>query len=203
VSGESAPGLDGVSRETAEQLKQYSRLLEGEAAVQNLVSASTIENLWQRHILDSAQLARFSKAGASWIDIGSGAGLPGVVIAIITGDSILLAEPRRLRAEFLSRVVSDLRLTNAQVAMAKAERVQGRFDVITARAVAPLSKLLGITAHLAHPGTMWVLPKGRSAKSELAEAELSWHYDARAEPSCTDPESSILLLSNVRAKSKR
>lgn len=196
------PGPD-VSRETTERLEQFASLLRAEAAVQNLVSASTVETLWERHILDCTQLVGFAPPGASWIDVGSGAGLPGVVIAISTGDPVLLVEPRRLRAEFLGRVVTALGLKNARVEIAKAERVHGRFDVITARAVAPLSKLLGITAHLSHPGTLWVLPKGRSAKSELAEAELSWHYDVRAEPSCTDPQSSILLLSNVRAKSRR
>jgi 16S rRNA (guanine527-N7)-methyltransferase len=88
------------------------------------------------------------------------------------------------------------------VEAAKIETVRGKFDVITARAVAPLTKLLGITAHLATRQTLWVLPKGRNAKSELADAERSWHYDLRVEPSCTDPEASILLLNNVRAKRK-
>ena len=190
-----------VSRETSDKIDLYVNLLRREALVQNLIAASTLgDDLWQRHILDSAQLTDLVPAGRSWVDIGSGAGLPGILTGLITGDPTLLVEPRRLRAEFLSRVIAELDLRNASVAMSKAEQVRGKYDIVTARAVAPLPKLLGITAHLAHAETIWVLPKGRNAKSELAEAARSWHYEVRAEPSCTDAEASILLLSNVRAK---
>lgn len=189
-----------VSRETEAKIERYVELLRREASIQNLVSASTLEDVWSRHILDSEQLTRLASPNASWIDIGSGGGLPGIIVALITGAPTLLVEPRRLRAEFLKRVLADLEISNAAVAMCKAEQLRGRYDIITARAVAALSKLLGITTHLAGPGTIWVLPKGRNAKSELAEAQRNWHYEVRAEPSCTDPEASILLLSNVRAK---
>lgn len=192
-----------VSRETFGLLRRYVQLVEEEAHRQNLVSATTLSDIWQRHIMDSAQLARFSsESGSSWVDIGSGAGLPGIVLAILQAGPVTLAEPRRLRADFLLRVVEELNLA-ATVVCAKAERVGGRFDVITARAVAPLDRLLGMAHHLSHPASLWVLPKGRNAKSELAEARGNWHYEVRAEPSITDPDSEILLLSNVRAKSKR
>jgi len=192
-----------VSRETWDRLVAYGDMLQAGAKSQNLISASTLGNLWQRHILDSAQLLRFSQgANSTWVDVGSGAGLPGIVLAILSAGQVLLVEPRRLRADFLEGVIEELGLDNTAVAASKIERVVGKYDVITARAVAPLAKLLGITAHLAHRDTLWVLPKGRNAKSELAEAERSWHYDVRAEPSCTDADSSILLLSNVRAKAK-
>jgi 16S rRNA (guanine527-N7)-methyltransferase len=190
-----------VSRETFEKLERFAAKLVAEAGQQNLVSASTLGELWERHILDSAQLARLA-SGGRWVDIGSGAGLPGIVLAILTGGPVTLIEPRRLRAEFLSRVVAELDL-DAEVACSKVERVTGRFDVITARAVASLDRLITISIHLSHERTIWVLPKGRNAKSELAEARRAWHYDWRAEPSITDPESEILLLSKVRAKSKR
>ena len=190
-----------VSRETFQKLERYAAMLVAEAGQQNLVSASTLGELWERHILDSAQLARLA-SGGRWVDIGSGAGLPGIVLAVLTGGPVTLIEPRRLRAEFLSRVVAELDL-DAAVACSKVERVTGRFDVITARAVASLDRLLAISTHLSHERTIWVLPKGRNAKSELAEARRAWHYDWRAEPSITDPESEILLLSKVRAKSKR
>ena len=103
-----------VSRETFDQLERYAGLLREENARQNLVSAATLEHVWDRHILDSAQLVRHEpRSGASWVDIGSGAGLPGVVIACIVDGSVTLVEPRRLRAEFLHRVVAtlDLRAT--------------------------------------------------------------------------------------------
>lgn len=190
-----------VSRETFEKLDRYAAMLTEEAQRQNLVSASTLDALWERHILDSAQLARLA-AGKCWADIGSGAGLPGIVLAILTGTPTTLIEPRRLRADFLSRVVAELGL-DAAVECSKVERVSGRFDVITARAVASLDRLVAMSIHLSHERTIWVLPKGRNAKSELAEARRAWHYDWRAEPSITDPESEILLLSKVGAKSKR
>jgi 16S rRNA (guanine527-N7)-methyltransferase len=190
-----------VSRETREKMARYIDLLREENLRQNLISAATLDRLWERHILDSAQLLRAVQSySGQWVDVGSGAGLPGVIVAILSGNPMTLVEPRRLRTEFLDRVVADLALSNVTVTRAKIETVKTRFDRITARAVAPLSKLLGITSHLQHSRTVWVLPKGRNAKSELAEAEGSWHYDLRVEPSCTDAESSILLLSNLRAK---
>jgi 16S rRNA (guanine527-N7)-methyltransferase len=194
-----AAGVD-VSRETIEKLERYVALLKEENARQNLVSAATLEQVWERHILDSAQLVRFEpRPGASWIDIGSGAGLPGIVVAALVKGPVTLVEPRRLRAEFLHKVCESLQL-RAEVLALKAERVEGRFDVITARAVAPLPNLLEISAHLSTRKTVWSLPKGRSAQAELAEASRSWHFDAREEPSCTNPDSTILVLSRVGAK---
>lgn len=194
-----------VSRETTDLLKRYSRLLEEESSHQNLVSASTIHNLWQRHILDSAQLVRFEPhPGASWVDIGTGAGLPGVVIALLVIGPVLLVEPRRLRTEFLQRTVAELGLANrVTVVAAKAERVSGRFDVITARAVAALGRLLELSTHLSTKNSVWVLPKGRNAGSELDEAQRSWHCEAESVPSRTDLGSEILLLRRVRAKGKK
>ena len=115
-----------------------------------------------------------------------------------------LVEPRRLRAAFLEETVAALGLADrVTVRAAKAEQVRGQFDVITARAVAPLGRLLGMAHHLAHSGTVWALPKGKNAKSELAEAQRSWQCEVRSEASCTDPDATILVLSKVRAKSKR
>ena len=160
-----------VSRETFEKLEAYAALLRAESERQNLVSVSTLDSLWERHILDSAQLLRFAPdPAASWVDIGSGAGLPGIVIAILGDVPVTLIEPRRLRAEFLERAVSELGL-NARVVVGKAERAQGRFDVITGRAVAALPEFLALSAHLSTKNSRWVLPKGRNAQSELAEAK--------------------------------
>src|SRR5215212_4968783 len=132
-----------VSRETLDRLKAFADRLTAESRRQNLIATSTLNHLWERHILDSAQLARFApKPGASWADIGSGAGLPGIVIACLVDGPVTLVEPRRLRAEFLSDTIDALGL-NASVECVKAERITGTFDVITARAVAPLGKLLG------------------------------------------------------------
>jgi 16S rRNA (guanine527-N7)-methyltransferase len=194
-----------VSRETLDLLQRYAGLLREESTKQNLVSSSTLDTLWQRHVLDSAQLVKFAPAPeSSWADIGSGAGLPGMVIAILVSGPVLLIEPRRLRADFLRRATAELGLeSRVMVAATKVERVTGAFDVITARAVAELDKLLKISTHLSTRKSLWVLPKGRSAESELAQARRNWHCDAELVPSRTDPESRILLLRNVKARGGR
>src|SRR3954471_4983849 len=113
-----------VSRETYEKIETYAELLREEAKRQNLVSVSTLDHLWERHILDSAQLVRFEPhSGASWVDIGSGAGLPGIVVACLIEGPVTLIEPIKLRAEFLQDVVDRLGL-KADVRCAKAERVE-------------------------------------------------------------------------------
>lgn len=193
-----------VSRETVERLECYAALLVEENARQNLVSAATLQSLWERHILDSAQLARLQPDdAASWVDIGSGAGLPGIAIATLVNGPVALVEPRKLRADFLVRAVKRLGLENASVHCAKAEKVDNRFNTITARAVAPLEKLLEMSTHLSTGNTLWVLPKGRNAQSELAQTRRNWQCEAEIVPSCTDPQSGILLLRNVKARGKR
>ena len=194
-----------VSRETFDLISAYVALLREGSAKQNLIAPSTLETIWERHVLDSAQLVRFEPhAGASWVDIGSGAGLPGVIIALLTEGPITLIEPRRLRAEFLVDVVSKLALADrVTVAPCKVERAEGQFDVITARAVAALDAFLPMAQHISKKGTVWVLPKGRNAHSELAQAERNWHCDSLVEQSCTDPESQILVLTRVGAKKRR
>lgn len=189
-----------VSRETFGKLEAYAALLGDEISKQNLVSASTLADLWNRHILDSAQLVRFEpRAGASWLDIGSGAGLPGIVIACLVDGPVTLVEPRRLRADFLHRTAESLRL-RVNVLACKVERAEGRFDVITARAVANLSRLLKLSHHLSTTKTVWALPKGRSAQQELAEARRSWQGDFRVERSVTDADSWIVVATGIRAR---
>ena len=189
-----------VSRETFERIERYIELLRAENQRQNLVSAATLDDVWSRHILDSAQLAKFEpRAGASWIDIGSGAGVPGIVIACLVEGPVTMVEPRRLRADFLHRVSESLGLRTA-VLCTKAERVEGSYGVITARAVAQLTELLKISAHLSTRKTVWALPKGRSAERELAEARDAWQGDFRVEPSVTDDEAFIVVGTQVRAR---
>ena len=188
-----------VSRETLEKLDAYSALLKEESERQNLVSASTLDQLWGRHILDSAQLVRFEPhPQSSWVDIGSGAGLPGIVIACLVDGPVTLIEPRRLRAEFLHKVCESLRL-NAEVIGGKAEGIEGKYDVITARAVASLTQLLKISAHLSTRKTVWALPKGRSAERELVEVRRTWQGAFHVEQSVTDADSKIVVATEVRA----
>jgi 16S rRNA (guanine527-N7)-methyltransferase len=197
-----AAGRD-VSRETHRQVERYVALLLEANAEQNLIAPNSIPELWNRHIIDGAQLLGLAGRGGSWCDIGSGAGLPGLVIAILGGVPMTLIEPRRLRAEFLRHAVTELGLSGVAVSEAKVERTLGKFDVITARAVARLDKLFGMAWHLAHSETKWVLPKGESVKSELDEARRAWQGSFRLVPSRTHPASAIVVAEQVQRRGKR
>jgi len=189
-----------VSRETIERLEAYVSLLTRESERQNLISRGTIETIWDRHVLDSAQLARFEPFNdASWVDVGSGAGLPGVVLACLVTGPITLIEPRKLRAEFLRRAVEELEL-KAAVVSEKVEQATGTFDVITGRAVTSLKKFIGISRHLSTRKTVWALPKGRSAQTELAEAKRSWQGTFHVEQSVTHEDSFIVVGTGVEAR---
>lgn len=189
-----------VSRETMARLSHYQGLVEIEGDQQNLIARSTMDAFWLRHVVDSAQLCRFARPGARWLDIGSGAGLPGIVLAVLTADPVTLVEPRRLRAEFLQRCIDELDLRNAKLVASKVERVAGQFDAITARAVACVDALFGIAHRLSHPGTRWILPKGRSGAIELAEAQRNWQGQFRTVPSITDGDAVIVVAEQVGPK---
>jgi 16S rRNA (guanine527-N7)-methyltransferase len=193
-----------VPRGTQERLSLYVDLLRAESERQNLVARSTLEDVWQRHIADSLQLVPLAQAGR-WLDIGSGAGLPGLVIAIARPDEpMLLAEPRPLRADFLRRAVTALGLPNVEVATAKAETLApAEAAIISARAVAPLDRLLALGQRHAAPGCRWLLPKGRTAAEELAVAQRTWQGAFELIPSQTDPEASIIMAHDVAPRTRR
>lgn len=192
-----------VSRETVNLLVRYADLLIAENQAQNLISRASVGDVWERHIVDSAQLLRLAPTEARWLDIGSGPGLPGIVLAILGVRQITLCETRRLRTAFLERCVAGLALQNVTIITGRAEQLSGRFDVITARAVAPLDKLFALGARLMLPTGHWVLPKGRSAANELAEARATWQGTFRLEGSLTDPDSRILVATGVQRKAGR
>ena len=205
---EAAKAALNVPRGTMEQLDGFVSLLREENKRQNLVSAASLEQVWSRHVLDSAQLVRFAPANArSWLDLGSGAGLPGLIVALLHRSKVTLVESRRLRADFLHRAAEALGIADrVEIACARAETLNPRpFDVISARAFAPLDKLLATGSPFSTIGTCWILPKGRSAKSELEEARASWQGDFRLEPSVTDADSGIIVATGVsrRAKGKK
>lgn len=193
-----------VSRETCEKLEQYRADLIAENERQNLISKATIEAFEDRHLIDSAQLLTHSSdAMAHWLDVGSGAGLPGIILAVLHPGKVTMVEPRRLRADFLSAMVEKLALTNATVEQAKIERVAAKPSVITGRAVASVDKFLSLTAHMSDLSTKFVLPKGRKAVEELEAARKSWQGRFELVPSVTDADASILLASEVRRRGKR
>jgi 16S rRNA (guanine527-N7)-methyltransferase len=191
-----------VPRETLDRLNLYAELIRQENERHNLIARSTLGQLWSRHLLDSAQLLRFMPGGARLrADLGSGAGLPGMVLAILSPHHpFTLIEPRRLRAEFLRDTADQLGL--GHVEQRKAERAAGRYDLITARAVASIDRLFAAAHHLSHRDTIWVLPKGRTGELELVEAERSWQGRFQLEPSITDGDAVIVIASSVTARAK-
>ncbi|NIJ07401.1 16S rRNA (guanine527-N7)-methyltransferase [Sphingomonas vulcanisoli] len=194
---------DHVPRETAARLRRYVDLMRGEAVHQNLVSTSTLDLVWQRHILDSAQVLPLAREAQDlWVDIGSGAGLPGIVVAILREAPAMLIEPRAKRAAFLQHVVDELGIADRTSIVAKtaASAPLRPAGVISARAVASLDALFAMGLRFATPETLWVLPKGRSAADELAAARPSWHGDFRLVPSQTDSSASIVVARGVRPK---
>ena len=192
-----------VSRETDMALTDFAKLLLAENERQNLISRRSADELWTRHIDDSLQLLDHAPADGRWLDIGSGPGLPGIVLAIAGVGHITLVEPRRLRTEFLERCRDDLGLANVTIVTGKAEQLKGRFDVVTARAVATLDKLFAIGTPLIAPEGRWVLPKGRSAEKELVEARATWQGDFQLKTSRTDPDARILVAEQVRRRMGR
>ena len=188
-----------VSRETLRQIDRFAELLHGENERQNLVSASTLSCLYARHIVDSAQLVPLAPHAGSWADIGSGAGFPGLVCAIITGVPTTLIEIRAQRMRWLSDACRLLGLKNVTVEGRRAEAVTGlTADVVCARAVAPLQTLFALGTRLAHARTIWLLPKGKKAAAELASLNGAWQGEFVMQPSVTDPAAAIIVARHVR-----
>lgn len=187
----------GVSRGTA--VASFVDMVVAEAAHQNLISAATIPAIWVRHVMDSAQLLNIdAHPGGRWIDVGTGAGFPGMIIALLTDRLCTLIEPRRRRADFLRQAVEQLGISGrVDVEAKRARQVPGQAAVISARGVASLSELLAETIHLAHSRTIWVLPKGASAREEVAAAQRTWHGSFHVEQSVTDQRSLIVVAKGI------
>ena len=182
--------------------RQWARLdllvgmLIAENERQNLVAASTIPSIWVRHIADSAQLLSFDRRDGDglWIDLGSGPGLPGLVVAILSARPMLLVESRKRRCAFLRHVAERCELPHVEVAESPLERVETRAAAtISARAFAPLDRLLDLSARFSNESTRWLLPKGRNAVKELALLPQPWQRMFHVEQSRTDAESRILV----------
>ncbi len=195
-----------VSRETWERLDAFEALLRAENETQNLVSRGTLDRIRLRHFADSAQLIHFAEgAPANWLDLGSGAGFPGLIIAALSSHKLTLVESRRLRFEFLRRAADLLTISDrTEIVGAPLERMPGaQFDVISARAFAPLARLLPLAHRFSTENTIWILPKGRSAQSELDQVRDAWQGDFRLEPSLTDPEARIIVAKGVQPRPGR
>ena len=195
-----------VPRETWARLDSYVQMLLAEMDQQNLIAESTREHVWSRHIVDSAQLMKVDGAANEglWIDLGSGAGLPAIVVAILSERPVLMIESRRKRIDFLNRLVGELSLNNADVYGGRVESAPAsEAAVISARAYAPLDRLLSSALHLSTDKSLWILPKGRNAQIELEAARSSWQGVFHVERSITDPESAIIIARSVAPRGKK
>jgi 16S rRNA (guanine527-N7)-methyltransferase len=198
LTPEGLADLIAVSRETVERLDVYLDLLRRWQRTINLVAASTLADPWRRHILDSAQLIRFVPGDATrLVDLGSGAGLPGLVLAIMGVRDVHLIESDRRKAAFLREAA---RATGAG-ATVHACRIDEApplaADIVTARALAPLKDLLGHAHRFATPGTRCLFPKGRQVEAELTDAGASWTMEVERQPSLSDVDGRILIITEL------
>jgi 16S rRNA (guanine527-N7)-methyltransferase len=193
--------VPSVPRETRERLERFGQLVLAEKERQNLIAASTAADFWNRHILDSLQLIDHAPSSSQlWLDIGSGAGLPGIVVAIASDHRVVLVEPRRRRAEFLVDCCTQLGLANVIVEQKRVERLLISADVVSARAVAALDILFGWAEQIGSGDALMILPRGMNAVSELEAARTAWHGDFELVPSVTAPASGIVLAKHVRRR---
>lgn len=210
VDAESFSALLGVSRETMERLGRYESLLIKWQKSINLVSTSTLPELWRRHMLDSAQLAALAPETARrWADLGSGGGFPGLVVAILLagrpGFEMHLVESDQRKCIFMREVA---RATEAPATIHNCRiedfaAGQGAFDVVSARALAPLDRLLGWAAPLFGPQTVGLFLKGQGVQDELTLARKSWIFEADLHPSQSDPAGSVLMLRGLHGTDRQ
>lgn len=180
------------------KLEHLVQLVKIEAARHNIVSASTLPVIWNRHIVDSAQLLTFDVlADGLWLDIGTGGGFPGLVIACLRPAPIALVEPRTKRATFLADAIRTLGLLSVDVVTMTAIKVRRLAKVISARAVAPLTNTFAMADGSFNENTLWLLPKGRHADDEIAHARLTWSGVFHVEHSVTDDQSRIVVASRI------
>jgi 16S rRNA (guanine527-N7)-methyltransferase len=196
-----------VSRETKEKLELMERELRRWQAIKNLVGPATLDQIWDRHIVDSLQLLDLAPDAQTWLDLGSGAGFPGLVLAIAgaeRGLKVHLVESNSRKCAFL-RHVTRLAGVPATIHEARLETVipgfTGKADVVSARALAALPLLLEWTEPLLKAGTIGVFPKGRDAEIELTEARKRWTFTADILPSRTDSEARILRITSIESHS--
>jgi 16S rRNA (guanine527-N7)-methyltransferase len=203
---ESALAPFDVSRETSAKLAVLAEELRRWQAIKNLVGPATLKDVWTRHIADSLQLLEHAPTAPTWLDLGSGAGFPGLVVAIAgqeRGLKVDLVESNARKCAFLRHVA---RLTDTAVTVhpdrleAVLPRFVGNVAVVSARALAPLSDLLSWTEPLLTTGTLGLFLKGRDADAELTAARKLWRFELAILPSRTDPEARIFRITHLESR---
>ncbi len=191
--------IGSVSRETLERLAEYEKLFLHWNRSINIAAPSTLDDFWERHILDGAQLFPLAGRWINWIDLGSGGGVPGLVMAILAGPgSVTLVESNRKKAAFLrlcgTRLGLDIDVWDQRIEEVKKKPV----DVVSARALMPLPGLLVLAQGWLAQGSRGLFHKGRNFREEVQQARDQWAFDLIEHVSAIDPESRILEVSNLR-----
>lgn len=204
--------LFGVSRETIDRLVTYEAILRRWQRTINLVAPSTVDDVWHRHFADSTQIWSYRPADARrWLDLGSGAGFPGLVLAIVAaetgGTAHMLVESDSRKAAFLREVARETGVA-VDILCTRIENPETRAKVgephcVTARAVAPLPRLLAYCAPYFASTTVGLFSKGREVAAEIAEAARLWDFEVELKPSITDPDGHVVLLSQLKPKSSK
>jgi 16S rRNA (guanine527-N7)-methyltransferase len=186
------------------RLRRYAEMVEEKTQHVNLIASSTVPTLWERHVEDSAQLfPLIPKNAQTLVDIGSGAGFPGLVLAILGVPEVHLVESIGKKARFLQEVVDTLELENVTVHNTRIEALKGlKADIITARAVTALPKLLSLSAALWKKETCGLFLKGQKVDAELTEAKKYWTFKVTKESSLTDPSGAILKIHALKVLRK-
>jgi 16S rRNA (guanine527-N7)-methyltransferase len=195
-----------VSRETVDRLIRFEELFAKWAARINLAAPSTLPELWRRHVLDSAQLVRLAPDALRWLDLGSGGGFPGAVVAILMRDrpgaSVDLVESNAKKAAFLKTVLGELQAP-ARVHVERIEAFRGAgegYDRVTARALAALPALFGLAEPWLAGAGVGLFHKGRDYRREVQESRDGWRFDLVEHASAVDREGVILEISGLRRK---
>ena len=199
----------GVSRETTAQLEIYAALLKRWQKTINLVAPSTLDDIWHRHFADSAQLwALRPETATSWLDLGSGAGFPGLVLAILAaetgGTRHTLAESDTRKAAFLREVAREVGVAVdilcTRIESPETHSKVERIDCVTARALAPMPRLLQLAHGCFRPGTTGLFLKGRGVRSELDAAAADWDFAAEVVASRTEADAAVVIVRQLRRK---
>lgn len=200
-AGQGRDGLD-VSRETLERLERFAALLEKWNPRINLVSRNSLPHVWERHIVDSIQVFRCTKPAGHWVDLGSGGGFPGIIIAILAADEapdlrVTLVESDQRKSAFLRTAARETGVT-CDVIARRIEAVEPlQADILSARALADLDTLLGFAERHLKPAGMALFPKGATWEKECDAARKRWNFAAEAITSKTDPDAVILKIEGV------
>jgi 16S rRNA (guanine527-N7)-methyltransferase len=197
MSAEGFAAAANVSRETLSRFEAYHDLLTRWQATLNLVGGRTLGDAWGRHFWDSAQLHRHIAPDATLVDLGSGAGFPGLVLAILGGCTVHLVEADQRKAAFLREAA---RVTETEIVLhvGRAEALEPvAADIVTARALASIDTLLGLAAPWLRDGGVCLFPKGRLAEDEIAAARQRWRFSVTRIASRSDPDATILRLGDI------